>query len=46
MLSLSCGYFTGTAGSPLIFLDQVEAEGRTLVRCLELDEDPEGTKHV
>lgn len=30
----------------LIFLTHGEAEGRTLVRCLAADEDPEGTEHV
>lgn len=30
-----------TAGCTLIFLDHIEAEGRGLVRCLVVDEDPE-----
>ena len=38
--------FRSTAGRSLIFLNHVEAEGRALVRCLAVDEDPEGTKHV
>lgn len=29
-----------------MFLDQVEAEGPGLIRCLALDGDPEGTEHV
>lgn len=38
--------FRNTAGCSLIFLNHVKAEGRTLVRCLVVDEDPEGTGHV
>lgn len=38
--------FRSTAGSTLIFLNHVEAEGQALVRYLAVDEDPEGTEHV
>lgn len=34
------------AGSSFVSLSHLAAEGRALVRCLVVDEDPEGTEHV
>lgn len=35
-----------TSGHSLIFVNRVAAAGQASVRCLAVDEDPEGTEHV